>query len=95
VEAPRELQRNEAWLTAVWALRVGFVGLVLVFAGLLLTVTGSSSWVLAVGMIIWLSAAVVTAAGFLLSRRELPDPQPDFWSLRLALLHDTVHARSS
>ena len=83
------------WRMAVWALRVGYAGLVVAVAGLIVLSSGSTPWVLAVGVIIWLAAAAVTLAGFLWFRHELPEPRPGYWSMRLRLIHDTVHARSS
>ena len=80
---------------AVWALRVGYLALVIVAVGLVMTSSGSTPWVLAVGLIFWLAAAAVMATGFLRSRHELAEPRPGFWSIRSMLLHDTVHARSS
>ena len=80
---------------AVWALRVGYVGLAVAIAGLIVMSSGSTPWVLAVGVIIWLSAATVTLTGFLWFRHELPEPRPGYWSMRFMLIHDTVHARSS
>jgi len=80
---------------AVWALRVGYVGLAVAGAGVLVMSLGSTPWVLAVGVIIWLAAAAVTLTGFVWSRYELPDPRPGFWSMRATLIHSTVHARSS
>ncbi len=80
---------------AVWALRVGYLALVVVVAGLIAMVSGSTPWVLAGGVILWLAAAAVTVTGFLLARQELPEPRPGFWSIRLMLIHDTTHARSS
>ena len=80
---------------AVWALRVGYLALVVIVAGLIATLSGSTPWVLAGGMIFWLAAAAVTVTGFLWARHELPEPRPGFWSIRLMLIHDTVHARSS
>jgi len=80
---------------AVWALRVGYVGLAVAIAGLIVMSSGSTRWVLAIGVIIWLVAAVVTMAGFVLSRQELPEPRPGYWSMRFMLIHDTFHARSS
>jgi hypothetical protein len=79
---------------AVWALRVGYLALVIVVVGLITMFLGSTPWVLAAGVIFWLVAAAVTATGFLLARQELPEPRPGFWSIRLMLIHDTVHARS-
>jgi hypothetical protein len=80
---------------AIWALRVGYVGLAVAIAGLIAMASGSTPWVLAVGMFIWLAAAAVTLTGFLRSRHELPEPRPGFWSMRFMLIHDTVHAQSS
>ena len=80
---------------AVWALRVGYLALVVIVAGLIAMLSGSTPWVLAGGVIFWLAAAAVTATGFLRARQELPEPRPGFWSIRLMLIHDTVHARTS
>ena len=93
MDAPRELQYNGHWRMAVWALRVGYVGLAIAIAGLIVMSLGSTPWVLAVGEIIWLAAAAVTLAGFFWSRHELPETRPGFWSMRFMLIHDTVHAR--
>lgn len=79
---------------AVWALRVGYVALAVVVAGLVVLASGSTPWVLAVGVIGWLAAAAVLATGFVRARGELSEPRPGFWSMRFMLLHDTVHARS-
>jgi hypothetical protein len=46
-------------------------------------------------VIIWLAAVAVTAAGFFWSRHELSEPRPGYWSMRIMLIHDTVHAQSS
>ncbi len=93
-EAP-ELQNSRHWRMAVWALRVGYIGLAVAIAGLVVMSSGSTPWVLAVGVIIWLASAAVTLAGYLRSRRELPEPRPGYWAMRFMLIHDTVHARSS
>ncbi len=95
VDEPPELQNNGHWGVAVWALRVGYVGLAVAIAGLIVMLLGSTPWVLAVGAIVWLAAAAVTLAGFLWSRHDLPEPRPGYWSMRFMLIHDTVHARSS
>jgi len=89
------LDCSRSWRTAVWALRVGYVGLAIAFAGLIVMSLGSAPWFLAVGVIVWLAAAVVLASGFLRSLHELPEPRPGFWSMRFKLIHDTVHARPS
>ena len=80
---------------AVWALRVGYFGLVVGLVGLIVLLSGSTPWVLAVGAIIWLAAAVVTVTGVFRARHELPEPRPGLWPMRFMLIHDTVHARSS
>jgi hypothetical protein len=95
MDEPPELQYNGHWRMGVWVLRVGYVGLAVAIAGLIVMSTGSTAWVLAVGVIIWLAAAAVTLAGFFWSRLELPEPRPGYWSMRFMLIHDTVHARSS
>lgn len=80
---------------AVWALRVGYFGLAIALTGLIVMLLGSTTWVLAVGVIIWLAAAAVTLTGFVWSRRELPEQRPGYWSMRFMLIHDTIHAQSS
>jgi hypothetical protein len=80
---------------AVWALRVGYLALALAATGLILKRLGSTSWVLAFGVILWLCAAVVMVTGFLLARDALLEPRPGFWSMRVMLLRDTIHARST
>jgi hypothetical protein len=90
-----ELRYNGHWRMAVWALRVGYVGLAVAIAGVIVMSLGSTPWVLAVGVMIWLAAAAVTLAGFFWSRHELPEPRPGYWLMRLMLIHDTVHARPS
>ena len=95
MDEPPELQYKGHWRMAVWALRVGFVGLAVAIAGLIVMSLGSTPWVLAVGVIIWLATAAVTLAGFLWSRRGLPEPRPGYWSMRFMLIHDTVRAQSS
>ena len=93
MDATPELQCNAHWRTAVWSLRSGYVGLAVALVGLILLSSGSTPWVLAVGMIVWLTTAVVTLAGFFTARHELAEPRPGYWSMRLMLIHDTVHAR--
>jgi hypothetical protein len=89
--ASAELRSNRHWRTAVWALRLGYLALVVGIVGLIV----SASWVLAVAVIVWLAAAAVTLTGVFRARRELAAPRPGFWPLRWMLLHDTVHARDS
>jgi hypothetical protein len=95
MDEPPELRHNGHWRMAVWALRVGYIGLVGVIAGLVVTLSGSTPWVLAVGVIVWLAAVGVTLTGLLSARHELPEPRPRFWSMRFMLVHDTVHAARS
>jgi hypothetical protein len=89
-----ELQDNQHWRSAVWALRVGFVALAVAFTGLIVLLLGSTPWILAVGVICWLAAAVVMATSFLSTIHQLPQPRPGFWPMRQMLIHDTVHPRS-
>jgi hypothetical protein len=95
MDEPPELQYNGHWRMAVWALRVGYVGLAVAVAGLNVMSLGSTRWVLAVGAFIWLAAAAVTLTGFFWSRHELPEPRPGYWSMRFMLIHDTVRGQTS
>jgi hypothetical protein len=92
MDEPAELVRNGHWRMAVWSLRVGYVGLAVAGVGLILLLTGSTAWVLAVGVLIWLATVVVTLTGFLRARQELPEPRPTFWSMRFMLIHDSTHS---
>jgi hypothetical protein len=94
MDEPLGLQRNGHWRMAVWALRVGYLALTVALAGLVVMWSGSTRWVLAVGVILWLAAAAVTGTGFVWARSELPEPRPGFWAMRFMLIHDTVHAAS-
>ena len=62
---------------------------------MIVLLSGSTPWVLATGLIIWLAAAAITITGVVKARRELRDPRPGYWPMRFMLIHDTVHARSS
>jgi len=92
---PPELSRNGHWRMAVWALRVGYVGLAVALVGIVVLLSGSTPWVLAFGVIVWLAAAAVTLTGVFWARHELPEPRPGLWPIRFMLIRDTVHARSS
>ena len=94
MDEPAELRNNRHWRMAVRALRLGYVGLAVGIAGIIVMSSGSTPWVLAVGVIIWLACAAVTLTGFFRSRHELPEPRPGYWSMRFMLVYDTVHARS-
>ena len=93
-DRPAELQENEHWRIAVWSLRVGYLGLAVALAGVILTWCGFTPWVLAVGVALWLAAAAGTLIGFFWTRHDLPDPRPGYWSMRLMLIRDTFHSRS-
>jgi hypothetical protein len=95
MDEPPELQQNGHWRRAVWSLRIGFLGLAVGIVGVIVLTTGSTPWVLAAGVFVWLTAAVVTVSGVVSARRELPEPRPGLWPLRFMLLHDTFHARPS
>jgi hypothetical protein len=90
---PAELRHNGQWRMAVWSLRVGYVGLVIAAAGLVVLLAGSTPSVLAIGVIVWLATVPVTLTGFMRARHELPEPRPTLWSMRMALVHDSAHAR--
>ena len=92
MDEPAELLHNRHWRMAVWGLRVGYLGLVVAIAGIIVMSSGSTPWVLGVGVLIWLVAAAVTLAGVFRARRELPDPRPGLWSIRFMLIRDTVRA---
>jgi hypothetical protein len=79
---------------AVWALRMGYLALAIAIAGLIVMSSGSTPWVLAVGVIVWLAVAAVTLTGVVWARRELPEPRPGYWSMRFMLIHDTIPALS-
>jgi hypothetical protein len=95
MDEPAELQRNRHWRVAVWSLRVGYLGLAVGLVGLIVVFSGSTPRVLAVGVIIWLAAAVVTVTEVLRAHRELAEPRPGLWPMRFMLIRDTVRARSS
>jgi hypothetical protein len=94
VDEPSELSGNRHWRMAVWSLRVGYLGLGLALVGLIVTLTGSTSWVLAAGVILWLATVAVTLTGFLLARHDLAAARPRLWSMRMMLVRDTVRTRS-
>ena len=93
LEERPELQHNGLWRMAVWALRVGYVGLAVAVAGLVALAFGATPSVLAGGVIVWVATVPVTLTGFLSARHELLEPRPRLWSMRLMLIHDSVHPR--
>jgi len=80
---------------AVWSLRVGYAALGVALAGLIVMATGSTPWILAGGVILWLAAAAVTVTGVIRARAELPEPRPGLWPMRFMLVRDTVHSVGS
>jgi hypothetical protein len=94
MDEPPELQHNGHWRVSVWALRVGYLALAIAIAGLMVMLSGSTPWLLVVGVASWLAAAAVTLTGFFWARHELPEPRPGYWSMRFMLLSDTIHAAS-
>jgi hypothetical protein len=66
MDEPPELQHNGHWRMSVWALRVGYLALAIAIAGLIVMLSGSTPWLLVVGVASWLAAAAVTLTGFLL-----------------------------
>ena len=91
MEEHPELLHHRLWRIAVRALRVGYLGLAVAIAGLVALAFGSTPWVLAGGVIIWLATVPVTLTFFFLARHYLPEPRPRLWSMRLMLIHDSVH----
>jgi len=89
MDEPAELRNNRHWRLAVWSLRLGYLGLAVAIAGLIVTTPA----ILAVGVIIWLSTTTVTLTGVFWARSELPEPRPGLWPMRWMLVHDTVRAR--
>ena len=63
MDEPLELQSNRHSRMAVWALRVGYFGLADAIAGRIAMSLGSTPWLLAVRVIIWLAASAVTLTG--------------------------------
>ena len=76
MEEPAELLQNGHWRMAVWGLRVGFLGLAVAIAGIIVMSSGSTPWVLGAGVLIWLVAAAVTLAGVFGARRSFPTRDP-------------------
>jgi hypothetical protein len=72
---------------------VGYVGLVIAIAGIIVMSLGFTAWLLAAGVAIWLATAAVTLTWFF-CRHELPESRLGCWSMRFMLIHDAVPARS-
>ena len=58
------MQHNGLWRMAVRALRVGYVGLALATGALIALALGSTPWILASGVFIWLATVPLTLTGF-------------------------------
>ena len=86
------MRHNRHWRMAVWTLRVGYVGLAVALAGLVVMALGGTLWFLLIGVLVWLACAPITLTGVFWSRHELGEPRPGLWPLRWMLIHDTVHA---
>jgi len=95
MDEPAQLQHAGHWRMAVWALRVGYGALAIALVGLIVMLSGSTPWILATGVLLWLTTAVITMTGFFWARQELPAPRPGYWSMRFMLIRDSVRARSS
>jgi uncharacterized membrane protein len=89
-----ELSNNEHWRTAVWALRVGYLALLVAIVGLIMVAAGATPWVLAAAVIMWIILSVLTQTMFFRARADLPRPHPGYWSLRYTLIFDSVHPRA-
>ena len=87
----RTPEQSKGWRTAVWSLRVGYVGLVVAGAGLVALAFGATPWILASGTIVWLATVPLMLIGFLSARHALAAPRPSLWSMRLGLIHDSFH----
>lgn len=94
-EEPQALRRNGHWRMAVWALRAGYLAVAIAVVGLIVTVSGSTPFVLALGILGWLTAAAVTLTGVFWARHELPDPKPGLWPMRFMLIRDSVSGLAS
>lgn len=93
MDEPVALRTNRHWRMAVWALRFGYVALAVTVVGVIVLSSGSTPWILVIGIVGWLVAAAVTLTGVFEARSELPEPRPGFWPMRWMILHDTVHRR--
>ena len=85
-------RRERPWRTAVWALRFGYVALISVIVGVAILASTGSRFLLGAGVVLWLCAAAVSITCVVRTRRSIPEPKPDFWTLRLTLVDDSAHA---
>ena len=59
-------------------LRVGYLALAVAVAGVIVMSSGSTPWVLAAGVIMWLGVAVVTLTGLFWAGTSYPSRDPGF-----------------
>jgi hypothetical protein len=90
MDEPIELTRNGHWRIAVWALRIGFLAVATMVVGVIVMASGSTKWVLAVGVIVWVVCAAVTLTEVFRARKDLPEPRPGLWPMRWMIIHDAV-----
>lgn len=79
----------------MWALRFGFVALVVVLIGVVVLKASGTPWVLVVGVAGWLVAGAVTVQGVVATHASLAEPRPSLWSLRFMVLRDTFRPGSA
>lgn len=85
---PPELQKNRHWRTAVTSMRVGFVALAVVVAGVIVLASTGTPVVLVIGVVGWVIAGAITVTGMVRAHADLPEPRPGLWPLRFMLLRD-------
>lgn len=89
------LRVDRRWRTAVWALRVGFVGLALVIVGVIVNRSSSTTGfgILVAGLLVYVASSAVTLSRVLAALRSLPEPRPTFMTIRLDLVRDVFRRR--
>jgi hypothetical protein len=87
---PAELALNKNWRLSVISLRIGLAGLLIAALGLLLSLTGNTSWVLSIGVIWWLITVVITLVTFFMARHDLGEKRPGLWSMRMMLARNAL-----
>ena len=95
MDEPAALQDDPRWRSAVWALRCGFVALVVVLVGVVVLKSSGVPWVLVAGVIGWIMAGAVTVRGVVAAHQTLAEPKPSLWSLRFMVLRDVFRASPS
>lgn len=90
------LRDDRRWRAAVWALRVGFLGLALVIVGVIVHRTSSATGlsILIAGVVVYLVSSAVTLSRVFAALRSLPQPRPSFMTIRLDLFRDVFRRRS-